>query len=283
MMINHLQTQMISAQGPFSGTFRITSPSFGESRSGYPFVRLRLEDYSGHIYAYSKNENVLRSSELGNYSLSYIEGNVVHQKEQAVVEIRAVAPASFVFQDVVRLMPQSLCPCPELLFDLQAALRIITIPALKQFITQVLGNDGIAFPFISCPASLNHHHNYPGGLLKHSLESFAIIEPQRNFSRESYELGLVATLFHDIGKIQTLTPQMTRTSLGTREGHDKLTFEVLGPAFQQLIYCWAEGAKELRYLLRWKAKSAVPHYNMADLVACSDRISAGLDMKNRSF
>ncbi len=108
-----------------------------------------------------------------------------------------------------------------------------------------------------------------------------MIESQQGFTQESYELGLVAALFHDIGKILTLTPQMTWTSLGTCVEHDKLTCEVLGPALQQFQEQWLEGAKELRYLLGWKAKSAIPHYNMADLVACSDRISAGLDIAKR--
>ncbi|SHJ88393.1 hypothetical protein SAMN02745165_03443 [Malonomonas rubra DSM 5091] len=278
---NHLQFQLSATQGPISGTFRIISPYFGEANSGHPFVRLRLEDFSGHTYAYSWRDDVRHSSGLHEYSRAYIEGNIKHHKSGSVVEIETLVPANLEYQDIVRLIPQGLCPLPELLVELQAALRLITIPALKGFVRQVLMDDGIAFPFVACPASLKHHHNYPGGLLKHSLESFAFIEPQRSFTRDSYELGLVAALLHDIGKILTLTPQMTPTSLGTCVEHDKLTLEVLGPAIQELYQAWPAGAKELRYLLGWKAQRTIPHYNMADLVACSDRLSAGLDMEKR--
>jgi len=156
-------------------------------------------------------------------------------------------------------------------------MQLITMPSIRNFVGKILTDDSIAFPFVSCPGSLNNHHNYPGGLLKHTLEGVSIVESQRTFSREDYELGLVAALFHDIGKILTLTPQMTLTSLGSTIEHDKLTLEILGSALHQFHQEWPTGAKKLRYMLGWKAQRSVPHYNMADLVACSDRISSGMD------
>jgi 3'-5' exoribonuclease len=99
--------------------------------------------------------------------------------------------------------------------------------------------------------------------------------------REDYELGLVAALVHDIGKILTLTPQMTLTSLGSCVEHEKLTGEVLGSGLRHFNGDWPEGAKKLRYLLGWKLQRALPHYNMAELVACGDRVSAGLDMERK--
>ncbi len=281
MTIKDLQTYHSDFQGPISGAFRVREPYMGETDAGRPFVRLRLEDCSGHLYAFSWHEPVRMSSGLFDLSRVYIEGEIRIQKEQPFVELTTLIPARVQYPDLIRLIPHSQCPQPEFLVGLQSALQAITLPALREFIAQVLNNDGITFPFVSCPASLNHHHNFPGGLLKHSLESFTMVESQSGLPRKSYELGLVAALFHDIGKILTLTPQMTRTTLGYGTEHNKLTIEILGPALQQLSYRWPEGAKELRYLLGWKAKSAIPHYNMADLVACSDRVSAGLDMAKR--
>ena len=40
---------------------------------------------------------------------------------------------------------------------------------------------------------------------------------------------MVAALFHDVGKIFTLTHRMWRTFLGAAVDHDKLTLEVLAP------------------------------------------------------
>jgi 3'-5' exoribonuclease len=281
MTINSTLSQHDRYKGPISGTFRVREPYFGETEAGRPFLRLRLEDCSNHLYAFSWQEQIRRSPGIYDQSQVYIEGEIRIKRGHPFLELIALSPAKTQYPEIVRLIPQSISPRPELLLELQSALRAISIPALKQFVYDVLANDSIAFPFISCPASLHHHHNWPGGLLEHSLSAFTMIEQQRGFTRESYEIGLVAALFHDVGKILTLTPRMTRTSLGDGNEHDKYTFEILSPALQQLASSWHEGAKELRYVLGWKTKSAIPHYNMADLVACSDRISAGLDMDKR--
>ncbi len=280
-MINALQTQVIGMQGPLSGTFRVMAPYLGESRSGRPFVRLRLEDASGYLYAFSWRDEVMHSLGLHDLSRAYVEGILRPHDNQVVVDLQALIPAQVHYADIVRLIPHHICPLPALLPDLAGTLRLVTITSLRHFVKMVLADDAIAFPYVSCPGSLNHHHNFPGGLLKHSLESVSLIESQRSFSREDYELGLVAALFHDIGKTLTLTPQMTLTSLGASQEHDKLTWEVLGSALRQFEQDWPAGAKKLRYMLGWKAQRSIPHYNMADLVACADRISSGQDMDLR--
>ena len=108
-----------------------------------------------------------------------------------------------------------------------------------------------------------------------------MVEKHQQFLLQDYELGLVAALFHDIGKILTLTYEMNRTSLGRGLDHDKLTLEVLAPYLKQLDRDWPEGARQLRYLLTWKLNQRIPKFNMADLVACCDRLSTGLDMEKK--
>ncbi|PNU19987.1 hypothetical protein C2E25_09965, partial [Geothermobacter hydrogeniphilus] len=115
--------------------------------------------------------------------------------------------------DVVRLIPESICPTPWLRYYLDAWVARVTIPALYQFVLNVLADDSLVFMFVSAPGSL-HHHNHPSGLLQHSLECVQLVSHFRQFSREQLELGMVAALFHDIGKVLTLTREMQRTSLG---------------------------------------------------------------------
>ena len=90
---------------------------------------------------------------------------------------------------------------------------------------------------------------------------------------------MVAALMHDLGKILTLTPQMQRTTLGAEIDHRKLTLVVLDPYLRSLAHEWPQGEEQLRYLLMWRQGAQIPQYNMADIVACCDRISAGLDMQ----
>ena len=248
-MDNHLSCQFLQP-GHIVGEFRLRDALIGETRIGRQYMRIFIEDMSISLPAYIWEEDLYRGVYLPNHSLVRIEGQSRYYYNQLRVDLFAIDPVGFKRAgDVIRLIPQSICPLPELLVELQTAIDRITVPELRHFIEAVFADDGIAFAFVSAPASLNHHHNYPGGLLKHSLECLQIVGKHHDFHKNSYQLGLVSALFHDIGKILTLTHNMTRTSLGSSVDHDKLTYEVLKPYLSQLEQSWPEGARELRYLL----------------------------------
>jgi 3'-5' exoribonuclease len=109
-----------------------------------------------------------------------------------------------------------------------------------------------------------------------------MVDKHSEFPRQRLELGLVSALFHDIGRILTITHEMKRTSLGYNIDHDKLTFEVLSPHLRKFDQQWPDGANELRYLLTWKKGQKIPKYDMADLVSCCDRLSAGMGLQKRT-
>ena len=282
-MANNLNITAIRPAGSIGGVFRLRNPSLRRSRRGRLYLKASLEDMGGSLTAYLWDEEICRRFNLNDLSPAYIEGTLRHRQDGPVVDLVLLQGERVTCAgEIVRLIPQSVCPRPWLLPFLQAAVERVTIPALGGFVASVLGDDSIAFPFVSAPASLNHHHNHPGGLLEHSLECLQMVARHREFTKANFELGLVAALFHDIGKILTMTPQMKRTTLGQSMDHEKLTLELLAPHLMRLDWDWPAGASELRYLLTWKLKQKVPQYDMADLVACCDRVSSGLDWRKRA-
>jgi 3'-5' exoribonuclease len=281
-MQNSLATIQLNGQGLVYGAYRVRNPVWGQTKYGNGYLRMNIEDCSSSIQAYCWHENQFQHLPISDLACLNIRGNLRTHNQQQIIDIASLQQLDAKpGRDIVRLMPVSVCPQPWLLPYLQAAFEQITIPALKRFVASVLADDGIGFAFMSAPASLNHHHNYPGGLLAHSIECFQMVQKHHEFVREEYELGLVAALFHDIGKTLTMTHTMERTSIGASVEHDKLTFEVIGPHLKGLHFEWDEGAKQLRYLIAWKMRRNIPHYNMADLVACCDRVSTGLEMQRR--
>ncbi len=281
-MFNRLQLNGVPQEGPVSEVFRMRAPVGRRSRRGRHYLRVQLEDMNGSLYAYLWQEELYRNIDLRDLAPIFIEGRLRQRSDAPVVDISSIQN----YQeenpgDVVRLIPQSLCPVPWLMPFLQVAVGRITIAPLAKFVASVLADDSIAFAFVSAPASLNHHHNYPGGLLAHSLECFQMVERHHEFPSAHYQVGLVASLFHDIGKILTLTHEMKRTPLGSSVDHDKLTLETLAPYLKELDRQLPKGAAELRYLLTWKTGRRVPDFDMADLVSCCDRVSAGLDLSRR--
>jgi len=281
-MYSTLQALLMQSRGTVSGLFRLRDPYWGRTKHNQPYLRIRLEDSSTNIYAYSWQPDIYDNQNIIDLCCAELKGIIRWYADKKVIDISGIhVTQDKPIDDAVRLIPQGICPQPWLLAHLQGAVAKITIPPLQKFVAAVLGDDGIGFAFVSCPASLNHHHNYPGGLLMHSLDCFKMVEKHHNFPKIDYELGLVAALLHDIGKTLTMTHNMERTSIGASIEHDKLTFEVLGPFLRQLAREWPDGATQLRYLLNWKLRRNIPRYNMADLVACCDRMSTGLEMEKR--
>jgi hypothetical protein len=55
--------------------------------------------------------------------------------------------------------------------------------------------------FFTAPASTRYHHSYEGGLAKHSLEVFDILDTDLNLSDFDKESIAIVSLFHDICKV----------------------------------------------------------------------------------
>ncbi|MBN1142270.1 MAG: HD domain-containing protein [Deltaproteobacteria bacterium] len=277
-MRNETSLAKVNQAGPFEGCYRLRRPLVCHTRGGRPFVKMVLEDLSGSIPAYIWG---LRDEAELPPDLSCVEvgGLIRMRRDGAVVDLEQVLPIPKPDEEVIRLMPRSLCPLPWQMPFLEKLIEGLQLSWLRRFVMEVLSEDALAFPFIGCPASLRHHHNYPGGLLQHSLECARIMERYVEFPPGEREIGMVGALFHDIGKIRTMTPGMKKTSLGAALDHDKLTLEVLAPYLARVDAVSPEGAAELRYVMTWRPgrqDPGIPKTPLANAVLAADRVSAGV-------
>ena len=112
------------------------------------------------------------------------------------------------------------------------------------------------------PASEHHHHNTPGGLLRHGLETACFMLDWMVMTRFDHELtpgeaskrlrrwyvaGIIAALFHDAGK------PLTDVRVISFEGDKKW---VMGT---QTIHQWAVANNLSRYFLAWEKGRADKH------------------------
>lgn len=277
--MNSLQTYVARGAGSVNGIFRLRRPRWRRSRVGNPYVEMELEDMSGKVPTYLWKTAGVGEDFLKELSCVDIAGTLRRRRDGYVLDLLRVQTVRSSLGEVVRLIPQSLCPIPWLLFHLDATVAFLTQPILREFVLKVLATDSLAFSFVSAPASLNHHHSFPGGLLQHSLECAQHVSRFGQYSELQKQLGIVAALFHDIGKILTLTGDMRRTTLGRTLDHDKLALEVLGPYLRWLDEKWPEGGAQIRYLLTWRKgrwDDVVPRWSVAEAIQMADRKSAGL-------
>lgn len=149
-------------------------------------------------------------------------------------------------------------------------------PVLKTFVSRVMNDQSIIDDYTAVPASLNHHHAYQGGLFVHSVDVASQLSIQKQINEKVRDIGVVAGLFHDLGKIKTMTADMTRTELGKLVRHEDLTLEILAPHLHWLEQIDTQLSTYLRYVLAWNKKTygAIPTLDICDALLAFDRLSA---------
>ena len=242
---------------------------------------IRLEDYTGDLLAVCAN-GVLRSAVSAEYPNRYVLQLASLLRDEApryaVLYAEPLADADL----AAFALPYSASPAPEVWRQLVGLWGWLTTPALRRFLGEILSDDEIVIPWVSAPASLEHHHSRPGGLIAHSLDCARRAFLLRLPSRPLWELLVVACLTHDIGKIKTLAATLQRTQLGNYVDADHLNLEVLATPLRALEARWYAGATTLRQLLApqidYRNGSSYPRSALRELKRQIDRESVAADL-----
>ena len=160
--------------------------------------------------------------------------------------------------------------------NLRALISWLPNDALKEFVLSVFRDCNITDDFFRIPASKKHHHAFSGGLLVHSSDVAMQVFSQHLIPETERYIGTIAGLFHDIGKIRTLSTNSTSPSLYI--DHENYTLEILAPHLHMLEKNNKQFADTLRYLLTWKPRGydRIPEFEVYEAIKNADRISSGL-------
>jgi hypothetical protein len=158
--------------------------------------------------------------------------------------------------------------------------------SLSQFFWLCFKDVELMKSFVSLPASKQHHHSFPGGLLAHSLECarfvYCNLQLIEGMSQNEIEVTLLAALFHDIGKTHTLM-QTQHTNLGRLLDHEHLTLMILANELSELNKYWSQGAHALQYLLTWTEKQGFCKFVGGNLIKMADRVSTSSALRKMGF
>jgi 3'-5' exoribonuclease len=252
----------------FMGKYFMTGLIAKIDRYNRPFWIIALSDSSADIIVECHNASLIKYKFFGQCSI-HIEAVLSVSPEGLKFVCKNLVPLGskdLLGPDLLSL-PRSQCPFPEALDVLIILSNGIKHKGLKTFLNSVLLSQTTALRYLQCPASLNFHHNYSGGLLQHSVEVAWELLSLESFSQFEKDIALVAALLHDIGKTKTMTPDMTRTGLGTLVDHSCLALEICAAPLRELEKVSSSAAHQLRHAWTCYSPNArygfKPHTNVA--------------------
>jgi 3'-5' exoribonuclease len=188
----------------FVATGATLTPFRPESGRSGSFLRFTLSDRSGSLPAimWEGGEEVFPQLQAEN-TVVQLQGSVGQYRGdlQLVVERVNLVEESVI--DPAWFLPSSPQPHPLMEKKLQAAIEQIQSGPLSQLLNSMFGDADFYRAFVQAPAAKAIHHAYLGGLLEHTLETFAFAETiAAHYPRYiNRDLLLTGALLHDCGKI----------------------------------------------------------------------------------
>ena len=156
----------------FMGRYFVTALKVSSDSKGKPCKVLTLSDASGDLRVFCNAKHLMDVPVVVD-QLVHIEAAL--QQDQGAAYYRckdlSVSNSDKRVGHDLSVLPRSLCPVEDAFDCLLVMFSRIENPLLNQFVRDVLLQPDVGINFLLCPASLNYHHNFKGGLIKHSLET----------------------------------------------------------------------------------------------------------------
>ena len=253
----------------FMGRYFVTALKVSPDSKGKPCKVLTLSDASGDLRVFCNAKHLIDLPVAVN-QLVHVEAALKQDHGAAYYRCKDLAqsfPDKRVGVDL-SVLPRTLCPVIDAFDCLLVMFSRLKNPFLQQFVRDVLLQPDVGINFLLCPASLNYHHNYKGGLIKHSLEAAWNIAGVHELSTLERDIAVTAALLHDIGKVRTMRPNISRTQTGRLVDHSQLTLEIcawplkilaeVAPGIaDQLRHAWTCYSPKARYGFKPKTRVAL--------------------------
>lgn len=194
---------------------------------GMPHLQLALADATGRVSAFIWPEwrDDVKMPPVG-CPVSVTAEVRPYQSSQQLRVHRLLPLTAANVQDIANLLPGLADPVRDALRAMDHSLA----PVWRQFVARVLLDPKIGPAFLTCRASVHHHHAGTGGLVAHSVENLDVLRTlaARLMPRDPVapDIIQIAYLFHDIGKLRSVGTA-TRPRFAFAVGHEFLNVTVL--------------------------------------------------------
>ncbi len=201
---------------------------------GTPYLRLELGDRTGRIPARIWQEDFERCNitELKEGDIVVIGGLLTEFNGKRYIRITELKRVTEFEVELTQLVANLLQEDVEKLYkELLDIIGTIQDPHIKKLLENIFKDPIISEAFKRSAAGETVHHDYPGGLLEHTLEMVHMAEAiLPHYPEANRDIVIAGILLHDIGKIieyETLRTNIRRTKKGHLLGHINLGIEIV--------------------------------------------------------
>jgi len=217
--------------------FLVREKSSGVTRTGNPYLKLKLTDRSGEMEARIWTSVETCAETFDKDDFVRIRGKAVSFLEHLQVnvnQIERVGENTIVLED---FFPTTEKDIDEMLQSLIQTSGRMGNPHLRQLLSLFWEDRAFIEQFKKAPASKKIHHAFIGGLLEHTLSLTGLV--LKNCSHyEGLDLDLLITgaILHDLGKVEELSYSRSfdYSDRGRLLGHIILGLEKVGEKIRQL-------------------------------------------------
>lgn len=209
----------------------------GTTRSGKPFLSLRLADRTGEIEGRVWERVAELDGVFGIHDVIRIRARVERYREQLqlnITDLQRLDPSQV---DQAAFLPRSSEDPEELWRRLRKLAASVQNPHLSRLLHRFLSDRTLARRLKQAPAAKSLHHAYLGGLLEHTVSVTQLLGRLcDHYPFLDRDLLITAGILHDIGKLEEYSYDLhvDYTDAGRLLGHVVLGVQRLAQEIGQI-------------------------------------------------
>jgi 3'-5' exoribonuclease len=234
------------------GVFWVKEKATPLSRSGAPYLRVRLADRTGEIEGRVWDGVEEFADLFDRDDFIRIKAQATSYQDRVQLNIKSIKKVDEAEVSLDEFLPSSLRDPEEMLAELIEISQGIENNHLKQLVMAFLENEEFTALFKRAPGAKRLHHSFLGGLLEHTLSVVNLIQKIKGYYEGiNHDLLLAGGMLHDIGKVYELSYERSfdYTDAGRLVGHIVMGVEMVDKEIARIEGFPAELAMLMKHLL----------------------------------
>lgn len=227
----------INKNSRVEGVFLVKEKHMGVTKSGTPYLSLRLMDRSGDINARVWEDAVEYDRLFDKDDFIVISGRSSVYQGAMQVTITDLKKCAAEEVDLPDFLPASTFPIERMLDELRSVIADVRDKHLRALLGSFFDDPEFVALYSGAPAAKALHHVSIGGLLEHSLSVARLARMAAdNYDHINRDLLLTGAILHDVGKIHELSYKRVfdYTDVGRLIGHITIGAEMITEKANQI-------------------------------------------------